>query len=66
MSPAHQPSSIARYEDAGNAMVCATFPRDSPRWPTGKRISLDGHISLNLVRGHAQLARLDDHGELEG
>jgi GAF domain-containing protein len=57
---------IARYECDGTATVRATFPPDSPRFPAGTRFSTDGHIVLNLVREHAEPARLDDHAELDG
>jgi signal transduction histidine kinase len=58
--------SVSRYEDDGAVTVCGTFPPDSPRFPIGARVTLDGNSVPSLVRERAQSARLDDYTELKG
>jgi GAF domain-containing protein len=57
---------VIRYESDGTVEVCGTFPPDSPRFPAGTRVALDGDNVLSLVRERAEPVRLDDFTGLEG
>jgi signal transduction histidine kinase len=57
--------SVTRYEFDETMTVCGKFP-DSPRFPIGTRVALDGHIVANQVRARSEPARLDDYSKLQG
>jgi GAF domain-containing protein len=57
---------VVRYESDGSATVCGVFPSEEPLFRTGTRLSIDGATVLGLLRDHAESARVDDYGQLEG
>jgi PAS domain S-box-containing protein len=58
--------SIARYEMADTATVCAGFSTEGPIFPVGHRWSLEDTNVLRIVRATCKPARIDDHSQLEG
>jgi signal transduction histidine kinase/putative methionine-R-sulfoxide reductase with GAF domain len=58
--------SVVRYERDSTVTVFGTFPPNSPRFPAGTRVRLDGVNVLSQVRDRLQPARLDDFTELDG
>ena len=58
--------SVVRYEPDGAATECASFSREGPMFPVGRRWSLEGTNVLQRVRATSRPARIDYYSNLGG